>query len=38
MNDKFVYAPGPTCVRENVRLKRAKETTDPVYILSEEES
>ncbi|EKQ55526.1 MULTISPECIES: alanine--glyoxylate aminotransferase family protein [unclassified Clostridium] len=29
MNDKFVYAPGPTYVRENVRLERAKETTNP---------
>lgn len=29
MNHKFVYAPGPTCVRENVRLERAKETTNP---------
>ena len=29
MNDKFVYAPGPTSVRENVRLERAKETTNP---------
>lgn len=29
MNDKFVYAPGPTSVRENVRLERSKETTNP---------
>lgn len=29
MNSKFVYAPGPTCVRENVRLERSKETTNP---------
>ena len=29
MNDKFVYAPGPTSVRENVRLERAKVTTNP---------
>ena len=29
MNHKFVYAPGPTSVRENVRLERAKETTNP---------
>jgi len=29
MNDKFVYAPGPTSVRENVRLERAKATTNP---------
>lgn len=29
MNDKFVYAPGPTSVRENVRLERAKITTNP---------
>lgn len=29
MNNKFVYAPGPTSVRENVRLERAKETTNP---------
>jgi aspartate aminotransferase-like enzyme len=29
MNNKFVYAPGPTCVKENVRLERAKETTNP---------
>ena len=29
MNDKFVYAPGPTMVRENVRLERAKATTNP---------
>ncbi|WP_160686697.1 alanine--glyoxylate aminotransferase family protein [Clostridium sp. C2-6-12] len=29
MNRKFVYAPGPTSVRENVRLERAKETTNP---------
>lgn len=29
MNDKFVYAPGPTIVRENVRLERAKATTNP---------
>ncbi|OPJ64319.1 pyridoxal-phosphate-dependent aminotransferase family protein [Clostridium chromiireducens] len=29
MNDKFVYAPGPTSVKENVRLERAKATTNP---------
>ena len=29
MNNKFVYAPGPTSVRENVRLERAKATTNP---------
>jgi len=29
MMDKFVYAPGPTSVRENVRLERAKSTTNP---------
>ena len=29
INDKFVYAPGPTSVKENVRLERAKETTNP---------
>jgi aspartate aminotransferase-like enzyme len=29
MNNKFVYAPGPTSVRENVRLERAKITTNP---------
>lgn len=29
MNEKFVYAPGPTSVRENVRLERAKVTTNP---------
>lgn len=29
MNDKFVYAPGPTSVRENVMLERAKVTTNP---------
>lgn len=29
MNNKFVYAPGPTNVRENVRLERAKATTNP---------
>lgn len=29
MNHKFVYAPGPTSVRENVRLERVKETTNP---------
>lgn len=29
MNNKFVYTPGPTSVRENVRLARAKETTNP---------
>lgn len=29
MNGKFVYAPGPTSVRENVRLERAKTTTNP---------
>lgn len=29
MNSKFVYTPGPTSVRENVRLERAKVTTNP---------
>lgn len=29
MNSKFVYTPGPTNVRENVRLERAKVTTNP---------
>ncbi|MBK1809764.1 alanine--glyoxylate aminotransferase family protein [Clostridium sp. YIM B02505] len=29
MSDKFVYAPGPTSVRENVRLERARLTTNP---------
>lgn len=29
MNNKFVYTPGPTRVRENVRLEIAKETTNP---------
>lgn len=29
MNNKFVYTPGPTNVRENVRLARAMETTNP---------
>ena len=29
INDKFVYAPGPTSVKENVRLERAKVTTNP---------
>lgn len=29
MNEKFVYAPGPTSVRENVRLERARITTNP---------
>lgn len=29
MNNKFVYTPGPTNVRENVRLERSKETTNP---------
>jgi aspartate aminotransferase-like enzyme len=29
MNDKFVYAPGPTNVRENVRLERSRVTTNP---------
>lgn len=29
MNDKFVYSPGPTSVRENVRLERAKVVTNP---------
>lgn len=28
-NNKFVYTPGPTSVRENVRLERAKVTTNP---------
>lgn len=29
MNNKVVYAPGPTSVRENVRIERAKATTNP---------
>lgn len=29
MNEKFAYAPGPTNVRENVRLERARITTNP---------
>lgn len=29
MNNKYIYTPGPTQVRENVRLARAKETTNP---------
>lgn len=29
MNKPFVYTPGPTNVRENVRLARAMETTNP---------
>ena len=29
MKNKFVYTPGPTNVRENVRLTRAMETTNP---------
>lgn len=29
MNNKFVYTPGPTETRENVRLARAKTTTNP---------
>ena len=29
INDKFVYAPGPTSVKENVRLERSKVTTNP---------
>ena len=29
MNNKFIYTPGPTRVRENVRLEIAKETTNP---------
>ena len=29
MNNKFVYTPGPTEVRENVRLARARITTNP---------
>lgn len=29
MNSKFVYAPGPTSVKENVRLERTKATTNP---------
>lgn len=29
MINKFIYTPGPTQVRENVRLARAKETTNP---------
>ena len=29
MNDKIVYTPGPSEVRENVRLMRAEKTTNP---------
>ena len=29
MNEKFIYTPGPTFVRENVRLERSKITTNP---------
>ena len=29
MNNKIVYTPGPSEVRENVRLKRAEKTTNP---------
>ena len=29
MNNKFVYTPGPTNVRDNVRLERSKVTTNP---------
>lgn len=29
MNHKFVYSPGPTSVRENVRLERSKVVTNP---------
>ena len=29
MNDKIVYTPGPSEVRENVRLKRAEKTINP---------
>lgn len=29
MSNKFVYTPGPTQIKENVRLKRAEETTNP---------
>lgn len=29
MNNKYVYTPGPTSVRENVRMERAKVTTNP---------
>ena len=29
MNHKFVYSPGPTSVRENVRLERSKVATNP---------
>lgn len=29
MNTKFVYTPGPTNVKENVRLARAQKTTNP---------
>ncbi|HSQ88200.1 alanine--glyoxylate aminotransferase family protein [Romboutsia sp.] len=29
MNNKIVYTPGPTDVKENVRLARAKKTTNP---------
>jgi aspartate aminotransferase-like enzyme len=29
MNNKFVYSPGPTNIRENVRFEMSKETTNP---------
>lgn len=29
MNNKYIYTPGPTQVRENVRLARAMKTTNP---------
>lgn len=29
MNNKFVYTPGPTSIRENVLLERAKKVTNP---------
>ena len=29
MNNKFIYTPGPTIVRENVRFELAKNTTNP---------
>lgn len=29
MNNKFVYTPGPTSIRENVLLARAQKTTNP---------
>ena len=33
MNDKIVYTPGPSEVRENVRLKRAEKTTCRFRLL-----